>query len=77
MVETGDSAEHFLAVGVQLLQLVLDQNSVQRRTLLDQFLSEHNQTIDLIGVQCDLLLESLCDTHTDTHGCIMLYHKRL
>lgn len=66
MVETGDPAEHFLAVGVQLLQLVLDQDRVRRRTLLDQFLSEHDQTIDLIRVQRDLLLERLHDQHTHT-----------
>lgn len=59
VVEASHSAEHLLAVGVQLLQLVLDQRSVQRSALLDQVLPEHDQGVDLVGVQGDFLLEAL------------------
>lgn len=63
-MEACNSAEHFLAITVQLLQLVLDQHGVQWAALLDQFLSKHNQRIDLIRVQHDLLLEHLHGTDT-------------
>lgn len=59
VVEASHSAEHLLAVGVQLLQLVLDQHGVQRGALLDQVLSKHDQGVDLVGVQGDFLLEAL------------------
>lgn len=59
MVESSDSAEHFLTVRVQLLQLVLDQRCVQRSALLDQVLPEDDQSIDFVGVQGDFLLEAL------------------
>ena len=59
VVEARHPAEHLLAVGVQLLQLVLDQHGVQRSTLLDQVLPEHDERVDLVGVQGDLLLEAL------------------
>lgn len=59
VVETGHPAEHLLAVRVQLLQLVLDQHGVQRGALLDQVLPEHDQGVDLVGVERDLLLEAL------------------
>lgn len=58
-MEAGDAAEDFLAVPVQLLQLVLDQHGVQRLALLDQLLPENNELIDLVGVQCNFLLETL------------------
>lgn len=61
-MEACDSAEHLLAVRVQLLQLVLDEHGVQRGALLDQLLSEHDQRIDFIRVQRDLLLERLHGT---------------
>lgn len=64
MVEACDSAEHLLAVREQLLQLILNQHGIQWGALLDQFLSEHDQRIDLICVQRDLLLERLQDTGT-------------
>lgn len=70
MVEARHSAEHLLAVRVKFLQLVLDQHGVQRGALLDQLLSENNQGIDLIGVQCDLLLERLHGAHTHTQSAI-------
>ncbi|KAF3845086.1 hypothetical protein F7725_008249 [Dissostichus mawsoni] len=59
VVEAGHPAEHLLAVRVQLLQLVLHQHGVQRGALLDQVLPEHNQSVDLVGVQSDFLLEAL------------------
>lgn len=59
LVEAGHPPKHLLAVGVQLLQLVLDQNRIQRRTLLDQVLPEHDQSVDLLGVEGDFLLEGL------------------
>lgn len=59
LVEAGDAAEHLLTVRVQLLQLVLDQRRVQRSALLDQVLAEHDQGVDLVGVEGDLLLEAL------------------
>lgn len=59
VVEASHSAKDFLAVRVQLLQLVLNQCGVQRGTLLDQVLPEHDQGINLIGVQGDFLLEAL------------------
>lgn len=58
-MEADQSAENLLAVGVQLLQLVLDQHSVQRGALLDQVLPKHDQGVDLVGVQGDFLLEAL------------------
>lgn len=59
VVETSHSTKHLLTVGVKLLQLVLDQSSVQRSTLLDQVLPEHNQSVDFVGVESDFLLEPL------------------
>lgn len=59
LVEAGDAAEHLLTVRVQLLQLVLDQRRVQRSALLDQVLAKHDQSVDLVGVEGDLLLEAL------------------
>lgn len=59
LVEADQSAENFLAVGVQLLQLVLYQCSILRGALLDQTLSKHNQPINPLSVQGDLLLETL------------------
>lgn len=59
VVEASHSAEHFLAVGVKLLQLVFDQHGVQRSALLDQVLPEHDEGVDLVGVQSDFLLEAL------------------
>lgn len=59
VVEASHSAKDLLAVGVQLLQLVLNQRSVQRGTLLDQVLPEHDQGVDFVGVQGDFLLEAL------------------
>lgn len=59
LVEAGHAAEHLLAVRVQLLQLVLDQRRVQRSALLDQVLPEHDEGVDLVGVEGDLLLEAL------------------
>lgn len=58
-MEAGDAAEDFLAIPVQLLQLVLDQRGVQRLALLDQLLPENDELIDLVGVQCNFLLETL------------------
>ena len=58
-MEAGHPAEDLLAVGVQLLQLVLQQHGVQRGTPLDQTLPEHDEAVDLVGVQGDLLLEDL------------------
>ena len=59
VVEARHPAEHLLAVRVQLLQFVLHQHGVQRGALLDQVLPEHNQSVDLVGVQSDFLLEAL------------------
>lgn len=59
VVEASDSTKHFLAVGVQLLQLVLDQRCVQRSALLDQVLPKDDQSVNLVGVQGDFLLEAL------------------
>lgn len=58
-MEASDSTKHFLAVGVQLLQLVLDQRCVQRSALLDQVLPKDDQSVNLVGVQGDFLLEAL------------------
>lgn len=58
-MEASHPAEHLLAVGVELLQLILDQHSIQWSALLNQVLPKHNQGIDLVGVQGDLLLEGL------------------
>ena len=49
-MEPRDAAEDLLAVAVQLLQLVLDQHSVQGLALLNQLLPEHNELIDLVGI---------------------------
>lgn len=59
LVEADQPAENLLAVGVQLLQLLLDERRVQRRALLDQALSEDDEPVDAFGVQGDLLLEAL------------------
>lgn len=59
VVEASHPAKHLLAVGVQLLQLVLDQHSIQWSALLDQVLSEHDEGVDFVGVEGDLLLEGL------------------
>lgn len=58
-MEADQSAENLLAVRVQLLQLVLDERRVLRRALLDQALSKHDQPVDALGVQRDLLPEAL------------------
>lgn len=49
-MEAGHSAEHLLTVAVQLLQLVLDQHSIQGLALLDEVLPEHDELVDLVGV---------------------------
>lgn len=49
-VEAGHSAEHFLAVSVQLLQLVLDQHGIQGLALLNQLLPENDELVNLVGV---------------------------
>ena len=59
LVEPGGAAEHLLAVGVQLHQLVLDVRRVRRAAALDQRLAEHDERVDAVGVQGDLLLEAL------------------
>lgn len=58
-MEADQSAENLLAVGVQLLQLVLDERRVLRRALLDQALAKHDQPVHALGVESDLLLEAL------------------
>lgn len=58
-MEASHSAKHLLAVGVELLQLILNKHSVQRSTLLDQVLPKYDQGIDLVGVQGNLLLKTL------------------
>ena len=59
LVEAGHAPKHLLAVRVQLLQLVLDEHGVQRGAALDQSLPKHDQRVDLIRVQGDLVLERL------------------
>lgn len=59
LVEADQPAENLLAVRVQLLQLVLDERRVLRRAPLDQALSKHDQPVDALGVQSDLLPEAL------------------
>lgn len=59
LVEADQSAENLLAVGVQLFQLVLYQRGVLWRAPLDQTLSKHDQAVDPLRVQGDLLLETL------------------
>lgn len=49
-MEAGDPAEHFLAVSVQLLQLVLDQHGIQGLALLNQLLPENDELVNLVGV---------------------------
>ena len=49
-VEPGDPAEHFLAVAVQLLQLVLNQHGVQGLALLNELLPKHDELINLVGI---------------------------
>lgn len=42
VMEAGHPAKHFLAVGVELLQFVLNEHSIQRSALLNQVLPKHN-----------------------------------
>ena len=49
-VEPGDPAEHFLAVAVQLLQLVLNQHGVQGLALLNELLPKNDELINLVGI---------------------------
>lgn len=58
-MEADQSPENFLAVGVQFLQLLLYLRRILRWALLDQALSKHNQSINALSVQGDLLLETL------------------
>lgn len=58
-MEADQSPENFLAVGVQFLQLLLYIRRILRWALLDQALSKHNQSINALSVQGDLLLETL------------------
>ncbi len=59
LVEADQSAENLLAVGVQLLKLILYQCCILRWALLDQTFSKHYQPVNALGVQGDLLLETL------------------
>lgn len=59
LMEAAHSTKHPLAIGMQLLQLILDSHSIRSSALLDQVLSEHDQLVDFRGVQGDLLLEVL------------------
>lgn len=59
LVVSVDSAEHLLAVSLQVLQLLLDDGRVQRFTLVDQSLALPEDQLDLACVQRDLLLEGL------------------
>lgn len=68
LVETDQPAENLLAVGMQLLQLVLYQSCVLRRAPLDQTLSKHDQAVDALGVQRDLFLETLQDQGWNIRG---------
>lgn len=68
LMEAGHPPKHLLAVGVELLQLVLDQNGIQRSALLDQVLPEHNESVDLVGVQGNLLLEGLQTDGDQNHA---------
>lgn len=49
-MEPRDPAEHFLAVPVELLQLVFDQHGVQGLALLNQLLPKNDELINLVGV---------------------------
>jgi len=53
------SAEHLLAVALQLLQLLLDDGGVQRLALLHQRLALLEDVLDLGSGEGDLLLEGL------------------
>lgn len=59
LVESSDSSEHLLTVRVQFLQLIFNLNSILRTAPLNQTLTKHYQTINPVGVQPDLLLETL------------------
>lgn len=59
LVEAAHSAEHFLAVGMQVFELILYKRSIIGSTSLNQTLAKHNQSIDLICVLSYLLLETL------------------
>jgi len=58
-MEASHPSKHLLAVGVELFQLILNQHSIKGSTLLNQVLPKHNQSINLVGVKGDLLLEAL------------------
>lgn len=58
-MEAAYSAEHLLAVGMQLFELIFYKHSIQGSTPLNQTLSEHNQTVNLVRVLSYLLLETL------------------
>lgn len=77
LVEADQSAEHLLAVWVQLLQLVLYQHCVLRRALLNQMLSKHDQPVNAFCGQGDVLLETL---QREDKVCVMnmkrSQHKR-
>lgn len=59
LVVSVDSAEHLLAISLQVLQLLLDDGGVQRFALVDQSLSLPEDQLNLACVQRDLLLEGL------------------
>lgn len=66
-MEAAHSAEHFLAVGMQFFELVLYKHGIQGCTPLDQALTGHNQSINLICVLSYLPLETLyMDRHRST-----------
>lgn len=65
-MEASHPAKHLLAVGMKLLQLVLNQHSIQRSALLDQILPKNYQGIDFVGVEGDLLLEALQKNDLDS-----------
>lgn len=71
-MEAAHSAEHFLAVGMQFLKLVLYKRSIQWSTSLNQTLAEHNQSIDFICVLSYLLLETLTHGQTQKDRCIKM-----
>lgn len=68
LVEADQPAENLLAVRVQLLQLVLDERRVLRRAPLDQALSKHDQPVDALRVQGDLLPEALRRRQVGLHS---------
>lgn len=59
LVVSVDPPENLLAVSLQLLQLFLDDGSIQRFTLLDQSVTLSEHQLNLPSVQVDLLLEGL------------------